>query len=157
VGAGRNINMGTVRGPRHGVHRQADRCSRFESREVGSVVQGQDNVRLAAGNDINIRAGAVASVDGALVATAKNDINVTAGQATTSVAAATQKSSKQLVQEEQFQHLGQFQHHGRAFQQPERQARGRRGGQRHQPPGGALGSDDAMSLSAGRDINLDDR
>lgn len=47
------------------------------SREIGSVIQGTGNVRLAAGNDLNIRAGAVASTDGALVATARNATRTT--------------------------------------------------------------------------------
>jgi filamentous hemagglutinin len=87
VGAGRDINTGTVsEGYTISFANKNGAGISSERREVGSVIRGQDNVRLAAGNDLNIRAGAVASVDGALVASAKNDINVTAGQSTTSVA-----------------------------------------------------------------------
>ena len=52
---------------------------------------------MAAGNDLNVRASAVASNDGALVATAKNNINLTAGQATTSVATGVVESSKKAL------------------------------------------------------------
>jgi len=94
VGAGRNVNLDTV-GESGGamVLGQGIAGIATQSRELGSVIVGQDNVRLAAGNDLNIRAGSVASLDGALVATAKNDINLTAGQATSSVTTASVSSS----------------------------------------------------------------
>ncbi|MDP9603329.1 UNVERIFIED_ORG: filamentous hemagglutinin [Variovorax paradoxus] len=97
VGAGRNINLGTV-SEGHTLVFNAPGAAGIstESREVGSVIQGQDSVRMVAGHDVNVRAGAVQSVNGALIVTAGNDINVTSGEATRNSASATQTSSKNL-------------------------------------------------------------
>lgn len=46
------------------------------------------DLRLAAGNDLRIKAGVVGSSEGALVATAGNDIQVTAGEASQRVSSA---------------------------------------------------------------------
>ncbi|MDM0030084.1 hemagglutinin repeat-containing protein [Variovorax saccharolyticus] len=98
VGAGRNINLGTVTEASTAVGSNAVGAGiATQSREIGSAIVGGSDVRLAAGNDLNIRAGAVASANGALVATAANDINISAGQATSSVATASVQSSGGLL------------------------------------------------------------
>ncbi|MEJ8859980.1 hemagglutinin repeat-containing protein [Variovorax robiniae] len=71
--------------------------SASQTREIGSVIQGSGNVQLSAARDINIRASGVQSTDGALGAVAGNDINVTAGRATTDLALGTIDSSKGLL------------------------------------------------------------
>jgi len=69
VGAGGNINLGTVTESATGSTAGQGTVGRVStSREIGSVIQGQGDVRLAAGNDINIRASAVQSATGTLVA-----------------------------------------------------------------------------------------
>uniref|UniRef100_UPI001B801E12 hemagglutinin repeat-containing protein n=1 Tax=Xenophilus azovorans TaxID=151755 RepID=UPI001B801E12 len=90
VGAGRNVNLGTVTESSTAVALgQGVAGIAAQSRDIGSVVQAAGNLRLAAGNDLNIRASGVQSADGALVATAGHDINLTAGQASSMVATAT--------------------------------------------------------------------
>ncbi|MGJ7500266.1 hemagglutinin repeat-containing protein [Variovorax sp. ZT5P49] len=155
VGAGRNINMGTVsEGYTISFANKNGAGISSESREVGSVIQGQDNVRLAAGNDLNIRAGAVASVDGALVATAKNDINVTAGQSTTSVTAATQRSSKSLFKKSSSSTFDSTTTTDVLSSSLSGKSVALLAGNDINLQAAQLHSDEAMSLSAGRDINL---
>lgn len=155
VGAGRNVNLGTVtEGYTISFASKNGAGISSERREVGSVIQGQDNVRLAAGNDLNIRAGAVASVDGALVATAKNDINVTAGQATTSVLAATQRSSKSLFKKSSSSTFDSTTTTDVLSSSLSGKSVALVAGNDINLQASQLRSDDAMSLSAGRDINL---
>ncbi|WGT61494.1 hemagglutinin repeat-containing protein [Variovorax paradoxus] len=125
-----------------------------QSREVGSVIQGQDNVRLAAGNNLNIRASAVQSTDGALVATAKNDINLTAGQTTTSVATATQKTSNGLFRKSSSSTLDSTTTTEVLSSSLSGKAVAAVAGNDINLQAAQLHSDEAMSLSAGRDINL---
>ncbi|WP_435896832.1 hemagglutinin repeat-containing protein, partial [Variovorax paradoxus] len=155
VGAGRNINMGTVTesSAMSSAGKQTT-VAASQSREVGSVVQAQDNVRLAAGNDINIRAGAVASLDGALVATAKNDINLTAGQATTSVTTTTQKSSDGLFRKKSSSTFDSTTTTEVLSSSLSGKAVAAVAGNDINLQAAQLHSDGAMSLSAGRDINL---
>ncbi|MEJ8859982.1 hemagglutinin repeat-containing protein [Variovorax robiniae] len=68
-----------------------------QTREIGSVTQGNGDVQLTATRDINIRASGVQSTDGALLAIAGNDINITAGRATTDLALGTVDTSKSLL------------------------------------------------------------
>jgi len=155
VGAGRNINLGTVtEGYTISFASKNGAGISSERREVGSVIQGQDNVRLAAGNNLNIRAGAVASVDGALVATAKNDINVTAGQATTNVSAATQRSSKSLLKKSSSSTFDSTTTTDVLSSSLSGKSVALVAGNDVNLQAAQLRSDEAMSLSAGRDINL---
>ncbi|MGJ7612142.1 MULTISPECIES: hemagglutinin repeat-containing protein [unclassified Variovorax] len=155
VGAGRNINLGTVSegytivGSGKGVAAIAS-----ERREVGSVIQGQDNVRLAAGNDLNIRAGAVASMDGALIATAGHDINVTAGQATSSVAGASRRSSSTPFKKSSSSTLDSSSTTDVLSSSLSGKSMALVAGNDINLQAAQLRSEDAMSLSAGRDINL---
>ncbi|MDQ0590732.1 hemagglutinin repeat-containing protein [Variovorax paradoxus] len=155
VGAGRNINLGTVtESSTASALGQGIAGLASQSREVGSVIQGQDNVRLAAGNDINIRAGAVASVDGALIATAKNDINLTAGQSTTSVSTATQKSSKSLFKKSSSSTFDSTSTTDVLSSSLSGKTVAVVAGNDINLQAAQLHSDEAMGLSAGRDINL---
>ena len=155
VGAGRDINMGTVsEGYTISFANKNGAGISSAGREVGSVIQGQDNVRLAAGNDLNIRAGAVASVDGALVASAKNDIDVTAGQSTSSVASATQKSSKKLFKKSSSSTFDSTSTTDVLSSSLSGKNVALVAGNDINLEAAQLRSDEAMSLSAGRDINL---
>ncbi|MEJ1162917.1 hemagglutinin repeat-containing protein [Variovorax sp. CCNWLW186] len=155
VAAGRNINLGTVT-EGYTIAGTGNGWAGISSgsREVGSVIQGQDNVRLAAGNDLNIRAGAVASLDGALVATAKNDINLTAGQATTSVTTATQKSSNGLFKKSSSSTFDSTTTTDVLSSSLSGKTVTVVAGNDINLQAAQLRSDEAMSLSAGRDINL---
>jgi filamentous hemagglutinin len=155
VGAGRNINMGTVtEGYTISFANKNGAGISSESREVGSVIQGQDNVRLTAGNDLNIRAGAVASLDGVLVASARNNINVTSGEATTSVTAATQKSSKSLFKKSSSSTFDSTTTTDVLSSSLSGKSVALVAGNDINLQAAQLRADDAMSLSAGRDINL---
>ena len=155
VGAGRNINLGTV-SESYTITAVGNGGAGISSasREVGSLIQGQDNVRLAAGNDINIRAGAVASADGALVATAKNDINLTAGQATSIVSTATQKSSKSLFKKSSSSTFDSTSTTDVLSSSLSGKTVAVVAGNDINLQAAQLGADGAVSLSAGRDINL---
>ncbi|WP_260961240.1 two-partner secretion domain-containing protein [Pseudomonas citri] len=80
--AGKNINLATV----GEAHQQALTWNSSNWRkdasqtEVGSLVQGQGDVRLSAGQDLNARAAQVTSEQGAVFVDAKRDINLTAGE-----------------------------------------------------------------------------
>ncbi|MET3496344.1 filamentous hemagglutinin [Variovorax boronicumulans] len=155
VGAERNINLGTVKeGYTIVAVGNGGAGIASESHEVGSVIQGQDNVRLSAGNDLNIRAGAVSSVDGALIATAKNDINVTAGQVTTSVSTATQKSSRSLFKKSSSSTFDSTTTTDVLSSSLSGKNVALVAGNDINVQAAQFRSDDAMSLSAGRDINL---
>jgi len=155
VDARRNIDLGTVT-EGHGIaivgRNGAGIAS--ESREVGSVVQGQGDVRLAAGNDLRIRAGAVASTDGALVATATNDIDVSAGRATSSVSTATQRSSKSLFRKSSSSTFDSTTTTEVLSSSLSGKSVALVAGNDVNLQAAQLRSEDATSLSAGRDINL---
>lgn len=159
VGAGHDINLGTVtEGYTISFANQKKNGSiagiASKSQEVGSVILGQDNVRLAAGHDLNIRAGAVASVDGALVATATNDINITAGQSTSSVAAASQRSSGNLFRRNSSSTLDSTSTVEVVSSSLSGKTMALVAGNDLNAQAAQLSAQDAMSLSAGRDINL---
>jgi filamentous hemagglutinin len=155
VSAANNINMGTVtEGYTISFANKNIAGISSESREVGSVIQGQGDVHLAAGNDLNIRAGAVASADGVLLATAKNDINITAGQTTSSVAAATQRSSKSLFRSNSSSTLDSTSTVDVLSSSLSGKTVALVAGNDINAQAAQLSSQDAMSLSAGRDINL---
>ncbi|ROM86006.1 adhesin [Pseudomonas brassicacearum] len=80
--AGNNLNLGTV----GEAHQQALTWNSSNWRndasqtEVGSLIQGQGDVRLSAGQDLNARAAHVTSEQGAVFAEAKRDVNLTTAQ-----------------------------------------------------------------------------
>jgi len=155
VGAGRDVNLGTVT-EGHTLVFSAPGAAGIssESREMGSVIQGQDNVQVAAGNNLNIRAGALQSLNGTLVATAANDINVTSGQATKNTASVTRKSSQNL-----FRKSSSSTADTSATTEVLSSSLGGKNvalvaGNDINLQAAQLRAVDAMSLSAGRDINL---
>ena len=56
-----------------------------ETHEVGSSIQTAGDLRLSAGHDLNARGATVTSEQGALVATAGNDVNLTSAESTRNV------------------------------------------------------------------------
>ncbi len=155
VGAGRNINLATVTEAGGTSATGAGIVGiASQSREMGSVIQGAGNVRLAAGNDLAIRAGAVASTGGALVATAGNDIRLTAGQATSSVATASASASSNLFHSQSASAFDS----SRTTQVLSSSLSGNTvalvAGRDIDAQAAQLRSDVEMSLSAGRDVNL---
>ncbi|SDX16654.1 filamentous hemagglutinin [Pseudomonas syringae] len=82
--AGNNINLATV-GEAHqqSVNWNSSNWRKDASQtEVGSTVQGQGDVRLSAGQDLNARGASVTSQQGAIIADAGRDVNLTAAQNT---------------------------------------------------------------------------
>ncbi|MGJ7495942.1 hemagglutinin repeat-containing protein [Variovorax sp. RT4R15] len=155
VGAGRNITLGTVTESGTGsAFGQGIAGTVNWSREVGSVIQANDNVRLAAGNDLNIRASAVQSSNGALVATAKNDINITAGQATSNVATASVHSSGSLMRRSSTSTFDSTSTTDVLSSSLSGKTVALVAGNDINAQAAQLSSQDAMSLSAGRDINF---
>ena len=155
VGAGRNINLGTVTESGTGSSSGQGTVGKVStSREVGSVIQGDGNVRLAAGNNLNIRAGAVQSANGALVATAKNDINLTAGQATSSITTASVHSSNTLLKKSSTSTFDSSSTTDVLSSSLSGNTVALVAGNDLNAQAAQLRSDAAMSLSAGRDINF---
>ncbi|MCG6578112.1 filamentous hemagglutinin N-terminal domain-containing protein [Pseudomonas sp. AF32] len=80
--AGNDINLTTV----GEAHQQALTWNSSNWRqdasqtEVGSLIQGQGDVRLSAGRDLNARAANITSEQGAVFAEAKRDVNLTTAQ-----------------------------------------------------------------------------
>jgi len=83
ISAGNNINLGTVTtSSSNAVLFDGDNfLTDGQSRDVGSQINAQGSLRLAAGNDLNAKAANV-QAGGALTATAGNSVNITAGQST---------------------------------------------------------------------------
>ncbi|WP_258042029.1 hemagglutinin repeat-containing protein [Pseudomonas syringae] len=82
--AGNNINLMTV-GEAHqqSVNWNGSNWRKDASQtEVGSTIQGQGDVRLSAAQDINARGASVTSQQGAIIADAGRDVNLTAAQNT---------------------------------------------------------------------------
>ncbi|WP_276312244.1 hemagglutinin repeat-containing protein [Variovorax guangxiensis] len=155
VGAGRNINLGTV-SEGHTLVFNAPGAAGIstKSREVGSVIQGQDSVRMVAGHDVNVRASAVQSVNGALIVTAGNDINVTSGEATRNSASATQTSSKNLFRKSSSSTADTSATTEVLSSSLSGKSVALVANNDINLQAAQLRSADAMSLSAGRDINL---
>ena len=155
VGAGRNINLRTV-SEGHTLVFNAPGAAGIstESSEVGSVIQGQDNVRMVAGHDVNVRAGAVQSVNGALIVLAGNDINVTSGEATRNSASATQTSSKNLFRKSSSSTADTSATAEVLSSSLSGKSVALVASNDINLQAAQLRSADAMSLSAGRDINL---
>jgi len=99
VTAGRDLNLGTVTESRWDNYiassKQYSKLS--QSQEVGSLILGNGDVTLDAGNDLNARAAQIASVDGKASLTAGHDVVLDAGRATRDSDNATYSSSKTLL------------------------------------------------------------
>ncbi|SEL90289.1 filamentous hemagglutinin [Roseateles sp. YR242] len=87
VAAGRDLNLTTVEvSNSQSLAWNSSNLRKDSSRqEVGSTIQTAGDVRLAAGNDLNARGATVTSDQGALVATAGNNVNLTAAESSRTV------------------------------------------------------------------------
>lgn len=96
ITAGNDLNLGSVSESQSNRIVWNDKNTRKDSTrsDIGSTVQAQGDIRLQAGNDLNGKAASVTSEQGALVAAAGNNINLTAGEANRSLDEAHQHSSK---------------------------------------------------------------
>ncbi|RST48860.1 hemagglutinin repeat-containing protein [Variovorax sp. DXTD-1] len=84
IGAGRDINLGTVTTARHDATVRDAGNYRAESstREVGTRIETSGDITLSTGRDVNVRAATINSAEGALEVTAKRDITIDVGQST---------------------------------------------------------------------------
>lgn len=89
--AGNNINLNTVtKSDSVDATRDERNYTRFsQSQDVGSQLSATGNLSLIAGKDINATAASVTSQQGALVASAGNNVNINAGRTQSSLATAT--------------------------------------------------------------------
>nr|WP_231649600.1 hemagglutinin repeat-containing protein [Ralstonia syzygii] len=87
VAAARDLNLGTVSTSSSQSLAWNSKNWRKDStqQEVGSSIQTSGDLRLSAGNDLNARGASVTSEQGALVATAGNNVNLTSAQTTRDV------------------------------------------------------------------------
>ncbi|WP_412770459.1 hemagglutinin repeat-containing protein [Ralstonia solanacearum] len=87
VAATRDLNLGTVNTSSSQSLAWDSKNWRKDStqQEVGSSIQTNGDLRLSAGNDLNARGASVTSEQGALVATAGNNVNLSAAQTTRDV------------------------------------------------------------------------
>lgn len=155
VGAGRNINLGTVTEASTAVGSNAVGAGiATQSREIGSAIVANGDIGLTSGNDINIWAGVVASASGALVATARNDVNITAGEATSSLATATVQSSGGLLKKTTTSTFDSTNTTQVLSSSLSGNTVSVLAGNDINAQAAQLHSDGAMSLSAGRDINF---
>ncbi|WP_011296283.1 hemagglutinin repeat-containing protein [Cupriavidus necator] len=86
LGAGRNVNLGTVEiaERRDSVADDKNRTSVARSTEIGTQIQAGGDATLLAGQDVNAKA-AYVSAGGAIGVGAGHDINIRAGQASVSI------------------------------------------------------------------------
>jgi filamentous hemagglutinin len=93
--AGRDLNLSTVTAANknHNITDADNYRKESSTTEVGSQIAGIGNVTLKAGNNINIRAGAI-EAGGALAVVAGNDINVSSGVETYSFDEARKSTKK---------------------------------------------------------------
>uniref|UniRef100_UPI0025F5E18D two-partner secretion domain-containing protein n=2 Tax=uncultured Pseudacidovorax sp. TaxID=679313 RepID=UPI0025F5E18D len=163
LGAGRDVNLGTVTESAGrsmavaggtGKNRAAGAFVESSSREVGSAVVATDSVRIAAGNDLNIHASAVASSEGALVATAKHDINVTAGQESASLSTGVVGSTRTLTKKTSSANLDSTSETRVLSSQLSADTVSLVAGNDINAQAAQISALDAATLSAGRDVNL---
>ncbi|MET3516420.1 filamentous hemagglutinin [Pseudacidovorax sp. 1753] len=163
LGAVRDVNLGTVTESASrsmavaggtGKNRAAGAFVESNSREVGSAVVATDSVRIAAGNDLNIHASAVASSEGALVATAKHDINITAGQGSASLSTGVVGSTRTLTKETSSANLDSTSETSALSSQLSADTVSVVAGNDINAQAAQISALDAATLSAGRDVNL---
>jgi len=96
ITAGNDLNLGSVSESQSNRLVWNDKNTLKDSTrsDIGSTIQAQGDIRLQAGNDLNGKAASVISEQGALVAAAGNNINLTAGEANRTLDEAHQYSSK---------------------------------------------------------------
>ena len=93
--AGRNLTLGTVQVAvqENNVRNSTNYLRQSTSEDIGSQVQAASSLRLQAGNDLNAKAATIETA-GALLATAGNNINLTAGQSHQSFDEGRQRTDK---------------------------------------------------------------
>jgi filamentous hemagglutinin len=96
ISAANNLNLGTVvQGSSNRIVWDSKNTRSDSSAvDIGTSIQTQGNLTLAAGNDLNARAANVISSQGNLLATAGNDVNLIAGQANVQVDEAHQHKGR---------------------------------------------------------------
>lgn len=96
LAAGNNLNLGTLMegASNHIVWDRNNQRSDSSRIDVGTTIQTQGDVRLQAGNDLNAKAASIESNQGALVAVAANNVNLTAGEMDRSVDEAHQHKER---------------------------------------------------------------
>lgn len=155
IAAGRDLNLGTVtEASNNAIVWDAKNFRKdSQSAEVGTVIQGNGSVRLAAGTDLNARA-AMVQAGTALVATAGNNVNITAGQSSQSVDENHQHTSKGLFSKKTTTT-------SQTLDRTDMQASNFSGGSVTIGAGvdlnlqaSNLNAANALTLAAGRDINL---
>lgn len=84
IGAGRDVNLGTVQisEQENNVRNSNNYLRQGYTREVGTTITTNSDVQLQAGNDLNLRAATVHSSQGAILAIADGDVNISHGEAT---------------------------------------------------------------------------
>ncbi|MGJ7610355.1 MULTISPECIES: hemagglutinin repeat-containing protein [unclassified Variovorax] len=87
IGAGRDINLGTVTTARQeaSIRSAGNYRAEASTQEVGTRIETRGDISLSAGRDVNARAATVNSTDGELGISAKRDINIDAGQSTSAL------------------------------------------------------------------------
>ncbi|CAN7363296.1 hemagglutinin repeat-containing protein [Variovorax paradoxus] len=87
IGAGRDINLGTVTTARQDttVRDAGNYRAEASTREVGTRIETSGDISLHAQRDVSVRAATVNSADGALEVAAKRDITIDAGQSTSAL------------------------------------------------------------------------
>lgn len=98
LSAGRNVNLATVqeRSRLELVRDASNYRKEASSQDVGSTVQTSGNLTIQATQDINAKAAAISSTQGAINLVAGGNINLLAGQASSQLQEASRVSSKGL-------------------------------------------------------------
>jgi len=157
LSAGNDLNLGTVTtSSAQAITWNADNWRKTSTQtEVGTVIQGAGDVSLSAGNDLNARAASVTS-QGALGASAKNDLNLLAGSSSSNIDAAVKSTSSGFLSSSTST---------RAYGNAEANAQGTtlagasldlNAGRDLTAQAGTLIALDKANLTAGRDVNLQD-
>ena len=94
--AGSNLKLGTVTESASNSIAWNDKNTRKDGSrtDVGTTIQTQGDLTLQAGNDLNAKAANITSNQGALLAIAGNNVNLTAGEANVTVDEAHQHKSQ---------------------------------------------------------------
>ena len=155
ISAARNLNLGTITtaASNHIAWDDKNRRSDSETTEIGSQIQGVGRVDLAAGQDINVRAATV-QAGGTLTAVAGNDINIIAGQSTQSVDEAHQHTSKGLLSSKTYISRNSMNDTSAMGSTLEGLNVLLSSGQDVNLQGAAINADQALIITAERDVNI---
>ncbi|MBT9463868.1 hemagglutinin repeat-containing protein [Hydrogenophaga sp.] len=154
VDAGRDLNLSTVNTARHldAMHDARNFARVQQSAEVGTRIQGT-TITLQAGQDITTRAASV-QAQGALAVQAGRDIALTAGESSYQIDHGVYAKSSGLLGSSSIEtrtHNGRTDAVGTALGGSEVLVQG---GQDITLTGSSAIADDAINLTAGRDVNI---